>query len=114
MCWAVGRAARDYLAGPAYVFSPPQPRHDEIVAAAARYGLLTVRSHLARGGQPEPLARAMRRPELAVPSRALARQMLVSGWGLLARGGRVAREYRRVHAHYTSPAFWRAYLEVSP
>jgi galactofuranosylgalactofuranosylrhamnosyl-N-acetylglucosaminyl-diphospho-decaprenol beta-1,5/1,6-galactofuranosyltransferase len=114
ICWAVCRAARDFLGGPAVVFSAPHPRHEEIVAGVARYGLLTIRSHLARGGRREPLRRAMRRPEVTRPARAIARQMLVCGWGLLTRGDRIAGEYRAAHEHYTSPAFWRAYLETAP
>ena len=114
ICWAVCRAARDFLAGPAVVFSAPHRRHEEIVAGVARYGLLTIRSHMARGGRREPMRRAMRRPEVTRPARALARQMLVCGWGLLTRGDRIAGEYRAAHEHYTSHAFWRAYLETAP
>jgi galactofuranosylgalactofuranosylrhamnosyl-N-acetylglucosaminyl-diphospho-decaprenol beta-1,5/1,6-galactofuranosyltransferase len=114
ICWAVCRAARDFLGGPAVVFSDPRPRHAEIVAGVARYGLLTIRSHRARDGRREPLLRAMRRPEVAGPVRAIARQMLVCGWGLLTRGERIAGEYRAAHEHYTSPAFWRTYLGSAP
>ena len=114
ICWAVCRAARDFLGGPAVVFSDPHPRHEEVVAGVARYGLLTIRSHRARGGRREPLLWAMRRPEVAGPARAIARQMLVCGWRLLTRGGRIAGEYRAAHEHYTSPAFWRAYLGTPP
>jgi GT2 family glycosyltransferase len=114
ICWAVCRAAGDFLRGPAVVFSDPHPRHDEIIAGVARYGLLTIRSHRARGGRREPLVKAMRRPEVNGPARAIARQMLVCGWRLLTRGGRIGAEYRAANEHYTSPAFWRAYLATAP
>jgi hypothetical protein len=54
----------------------------------------------------------VRRPELAGPLRAMGRQILWCGWGLLVRGARVSAEYRATRAHYSSPEFWRAYLKT--
>jgi hypothetical protein len=112
ICWAVCRAARDFLAGPSVVFSDPQQRHEEIVAGVARYALLSIRSYQTRHGRHTSFVKSLRRPEVARPARAIARQMLSCGWGLLSRGGRVCTEYRASREHYSSPEFWRGYLGV--
>lgn len=111
-CWAACRAVRDFLAGPSVVFSDPRPLHEEVVAGLARSSLATMRSYRARGGKHVPLLRSLRRPEVAVPARAIVRQMLSAGWGLLRRADRVSAEYRAEAHRYESPEFWRAYLGV--
>jgi galactofuranosylgalactofuranosylrhamnosyl-N-acetylglucosaminyl-diphospho-decaprenol beta-1,5/1,6-galactofuranosyltransferase len=110
ICWAACRGARDFLAGPSVVFSDPHERHQEIVAGVARYALRTIQSDRARGGRHVSLFTSLRLPEVARPARAIGREMLSCWWGLLRRGGRVSAEYRSTRAHYSSPAFWRAYL----
>jgi galactofuranosylgalactofuranosylrhamnosyl-N-acetylglucosaminyl-diphospho-decaprenol beta-1,5/1,6-galactofuranosyltransferase len=110
ICWAACRGARDFLAGPSVVFSDPRARHQEIVAGVARYALRTIQSDRARGGRHVSLLKSLRLPEVGRPVRAIGREMLRCGWGLLRRGGRVSAEYRRTREHYSSPEFWRAYL----
>jgi GT2 family glycosyltransferase len=110
ICWAACRGAQDFLAGPSVVFSDPRPRHEEIVAGVARYALRTIQSDRARGGKHVSLLKSLRLPEVARPARAIGREMLRCGWGLLRRGSRVSGEYRATREHYSSPEFWRDYL----
>ena len=70
ICWAACRGARDFLAGPAVVFSDPAARHAEIVAGVARSALQAVQSDRARAGRHLGLLRSLRLPEVARPVRA--------------------------------------------
>jgi galactofuranosylgalactofuranosylrhamnosyl-N-acetylglucosaminyl-diphospho-decaprenol beta-1,5/1,6-galactofuranosyltransferase len=113
ICWAVCRAARDFLGGPATVFSDPRPRHEEIVAGVARFGLLTIQSYRARSRSSTGFFGSLRLPEVARPVRTLGREMAAVACQLLLRGARVSSQYRATQGHYSTAEFWRAYLGMN-
>jgi glycosyltransferase involved in cell wall biosynthesis len=112
ICWALCQATRDFLAGPAKVFSDPRPQHEEIVAGVARYALMTVRSYGVRRHGDGRWVRSLGHPEVARPVRAIVGQMLGCAWRLLLSGRRVSATYRATREHYGSREFWRSYLGV--